>query len=77
MLILSVFSKVLKVMKVIPQKHIKITFLAVFIIKLFVFMINLQNQLLLIEVKMLLINLLEQVLKSLITIMNESNEKAF
>ena len=56
-------------MKVLAQKNIKITFLPVFVRNLFLLMINLVNELLFIEVKMLLINLLKQ-FKSLITVKN-------
>ena len=45
-------------------KNIKITFLVVLLTKLFALMIGLLSQLLFIEVKMLLINLLKQYLKS-------------
>ena len=55
-------------MKVFTQKNIEITFLAVFLTNLFVLIINLVNQLLFIEVKMLLINLLKQFLKSMNTV---------
>ena len=60
--------KVLKVMKVLTQKSIKITFLVVLLTSLFVLMINLVNRLLFLEVKMLLMNLLKQFLKSLNTV---------
>ena len=46
-------------------KNIKITFLVVLLIKLFVLMIGLLSQLLFIEVKMQLMNLLKQFLKSI------------
>ena len=65
MLILSVVLKKLNVMKVLIQKNIKTIFLVVFLIKLFVLMINLLNQLLYIEVKMQLMNLLKQFLKNI------------
>ena len=55
-------------MKVFTQKNNKITFLAVFLTSLFVLIINLVNQLLYIEVKMLLIDLLKQFLKSINTV---------
>ena len=61
MLILSV----LKAMTVFTQKNIKITFLAVFVISLFVLIIILVKQLLFIEVEMLLIDLSKQFLKSM------------
>ena len=64
MLILSV----LKAMTVFTKKNIKITFLAVFVISLFVLIINLVKQLLFIEVEMLLIDLLKQFLKSMNTV---------
>ena len=64
MLILSV----LKAMTVFTQKNIKITVLAVFVISLFVLIINLVKQLLFIEVEMLLIDLLKQFLKSMNTV---------
>ena len=47
------------------KKKIKITFLVVLLIKLFVLMINLANELLFIEVKMQLMNLLNQFLRSI------------
>ena len=47
------------------KKNIKITFLAVLLIKLFVLMIGLLSQLLFIEVKMPLMNLLKQFLRSI------------
>ena len=56
-------------------KHIKMTFLVILLTHLFVLMINLVNQLLFTEVKMLLINLLKQFLKSMNTV--KSNEKTF
>ena len=46
-------------------KNIKITFLVVLLIKLFVLMIGLLSQLLFIEVQMLLMNLLKQFLRSI------------
>ena len=49
----------------VTQKNIKITFLVGLLTKLFVLMINLVNQLLFIEVKMLLMNLLKQFLKNI------------
>ena len=52
-------------MKVLIQKNIKTIFLVVLLIKLFVLMIDLLSQLLFIEVKMLLMNLLKQFLKSI------------
>ena len=52
-------------MKVLIQKNIKTIFLVVLLIKLFVLMINLLNQLLYIEVKIQLMNLLKQFLKNM------------
>ena len=49
----------LNAMKVLIQKNIKTIFLVVLLIKLFVLMINLLNQLLSIEVKAQLMNLLK------------------
>ena len=46
-------------------KNIKITFLVVLLIKLFVLMIGLLSELLFIEVKMQLMNLLKQFLRSI------------
>ena len=48
-------------------KNIKITFLVVLLTKLFALMIGLLSQLLFIEVKMLLMNLLKQFLRSIST----------
>ena len=48
-------------------KNMKITFLIVLLTKLFALMITLVSQLLLLEVKMLIINLLKQFLKSMNT----------
>ena len=45
--------------------NIKITFLVVLLIKLFVLMIDLLNELLFLEVKMQLMNLLKQILRSI------------
>ena len=50
------------------SKNIKITFLVVLLTNLFVLMIDLVNQLLFTEVKMLLKNLLKQFLKSMVTV---------
>ena len=78
MLILSVIQKVLKVMKVLTQKNIKITFLVVLLTKLFVLMINLVSQLLFIEVKLQHMNLLKQFLKRISTakkVMNKHFKK--
>ena len=64
-LILSVIQKVLNVMKVLIQKNIETIFLVVLLIKLFVLMIDLLSQLLFIEVKMQLMNLLKQFLRNI------------
>ena len=61
-------------MKVLTQKNIKITFLVVLLIKLFVLIIGLLRQLLSIEVKMQLITLLKQFLRS-IKVLQKSNEQ--
>ena len=50
------------------QKNIKITFLAVLLIKLFVLIINLAKKLFFTEEKMLFTNLLKQLLKSMTTV---------
>ena len=47
------------------QKNIKTIFLVVLLIKFFVLMIDLVNQLLYIEAKMQLMNLLKQLLKNI------------
>ena len=52
-------------MKVVIQKNIKTIFLVVLLIKLFVLMIDLVNQLLYIGVKIQLINLLKELLKNI------------
>ena len=52
-------------MKVLIQKNIKNIFLAVLLKKLFVLMIDLLSQLLFIEIKMQLMNLLKQFLKNI------------
>ena len=57
-------------MKVLAQKDINIMFLVVLATSLFVLMIDLVSQLLLTEVKILLINLLKQFLKSKNTVRN-------
>ena len=49
-------------------KNIKITFLVVLRTKLFALMISLVSQLLFLEVQMLLMNLLKQFLRSMITV---------
>ena len=59
------FKKKLNVMKVLIQKNIKTIFLVVLLIKLFVSMIDLVNQLLYIEAKMQLMNSLKQFLKNM------------
>ena len=53
-------QKKVKAMKVLTQKNIKIMLLVVLLTKLFVLMIDLVSQLLFLEVKMLLKNLLKQ-----------------
>ena len=60
-------------MKVLTPKNIKITFLVVLLTKLFGLMIGLLSQLLFLAVKMQLMNLLKQFLKSISTA--KSNEK--
>ena len=60
--------RVLKVMKVFTQKNIKITFIVVLLANLFVLMIDLVSRLLFLEVKMLLLNLLKQFLRSMTTV---------
>ena len=65
MLILSIIKGVLKAMKVLTIKNIKIAFLVVLLTKLFVLMIGLLGQLLFLEAKMLLMNLLKQFLRSI------------
>ena len=50
-------------MKVLAQKDIRVTIRVVLLTKLFVFMIDIVNQLLFLEVKRLLMNLLKQILK--------------
>ena len=67
MLILSVIQEVLKAMKALTPKNIKITFLVVLSAKLFVLMIGFLSQLLFTEVKIQLMNLLKQVLRSINT----------
>ena len=52
-------------MRVLNPKNIKITFLVVLLTNLFVLMIKSVNQSLLLEVKMLIMNLLKQFLKSI------------
>ena len=54
-------------MKVLTQKNIKITFLVVLLTKLFALIMDLVSQLLFLEVKMLLMNLLKQFLRSMST----------
>ena len=65
MRILSVIKKMLNVMKVLIQKNIMSMFPAVILVKLFVLMINTVSQLLFTEAKMLLMNSLNQFLKSI------------
>ena len=71
MLILNVFSKesklVIKIM-VHTLKNIKITFLAVLLIKFFLLIINLAKELFFAEEKMLLADLLKQFFKSMIIV---------
>ena len=50
------------------SKNMKITFLVVLLINLFVLMINLPSQYLFLEAKILLMNLLKQFLKSMDTV---------
>ena len=52
-------------MKVLTQKNNKITFLVALLTNLFVLMIDSESQLLFLEVKMRLLNLLKQFLKSM------------
>ena len=70
MLILSVILKKLNAMRVLIQNNIKTIFLVVLLIKLFVLIINLLNQLLYIGVKMQLMNILEQFLKKMNIVKN-------
>ena len=65
MLILSVILKMLEFMKGITQKSIKNTILVVLLTELFVLMIYLLDQLLCLEVKLVLLNLLKQFLRSM------------
>ena len=65
MLILSVIYGVLNFIKVFTQKNIKITFLVVLLKRLFALMTELLSQLLFIEVKMQLVSLLKQFLRSI------------
>ena len=67
MLILNVIYKILKFMKALAQRNIMIMFLVVMLLKLFALIIDLVNQLLFTEVKMLLMNLLKQFLKNIST----------
>ena len=62
-------------MKDFTQKNVNVTFLVVILIKMFVLIIDLVNRLSFIEVKMLLIDLLEQFLKSIKTV--KKYEKTF
>ena len=52
-------------MKVLTQKNNKITFIVALLTNLFVLMIDSESQLLFLEVKMQLLNLLKQFLKSM------------
>ena len=54
-------------MKFLTEKKIKITFLVVFLTKLFALMVGSLSQLLVLEVKMLLMNLIKQFLRSIST----------
>ena len=54
-------------MKTLAQKNIMITFLVVMLLRLSALTIDLVSQLLFIEVKMLLMNLLKQFLKNIST----------
>ena len=65
MLILSVILKMLEFMKGITQKSIKNTILVVLLTELFVLMIYLLDQLLCLQVKLVLLNLLKQFLRSM------------
>ena len=75
MLTLNVSYKILKFMKALVQRNIMIMFLVVMLLKLFALIIDLVNQLLFTEVKMLLMNLLKQFLKNISTV--KHNEKTF
>ena len=55
-------------MKVLTQKNIIRIFLVVMLLKLFVLIIDLVSQLLFLEVKMMLMNLLQQFLKNTSTV---------
>ena len=57
-------------MKVLIEKNIKAIFLAVLLIKLFVLTIDLLSQLLFIEVKMQLMNLLKEFLRNINIVKN-------
>ena len=61
------FERILPSVEGTKEKKIKITFLAVFLINLFVVIINLASQLFFIELKVLL-NLLKQFLNSVIAV---------
>ena len=65
MLTLNVSYKILKFMKALVQRNIMIMFLVVMLLKLFALIIDLVNQLLFTEVKMLLMNLLKQFMKNI------------
>ena len=75
MLTLNVSYKILKFMKALVQRNIMIMFLVVMLLKLFALIIDLVNQLLFTEVKMLLVNFLEQFLKNISAAKN--NEETF
>ena len=57
----------MKFMKALAQRNIMITLLVVMILRLSALIIDLVSQLLFIEVKMLLMNLLKQFLKNIST----------
>ena len=65
MLILNVIYVILKFMKSLAQRNIMIMFLVAMLLMFFALIIDLVNQLLFTEVKMLLMNLLEQFLKNI------------
>ena len=67
MLILDVIYKILKFMKALAQRNVMITFFVVMLLNLSTLIIDLVSRLLFIEVKMLLMNLLKQVLKNIST----------
>ena len=65
MLILNIIYKILKFMRVLAQRNIMIMSLVVMLLKLLALIIDLVNQLLFTEVKMLLMNLLKQFFKNI------------